>query len=438
MASRYIGQINAKYNDTDIIITPDRAAADQDGAPIVNTTGAQSISGAKTFTGSTTISGKLTASNNANVLQVADHGALTLGNDVLNSKDINTVAGSANDLVHRSGAETVTGAKTFAGDTTVTGSFVTSGNAEMAKLDIDTGTLTVGSGGTVEINGALTASNTANVITAKNLTVGPDGTIVIDGDVTLNIKSGSVTLAAGTFLKSTDGNVSIKGTGNYFQGAHHLSVLLTSDILTAKDIMESDGSANNLLHKNGGIESLLKWVQFYNIPCLHEKTFRSSESTGGQWVKCFSYPHDMAYKDGIIDVEVFTGHSTEGRGKTTLELLRRNHIPVCRVKDCCNSSFVVGRLPADSTEDGACIINDGTNDTFYFYTGNNRPGYRVTFATIINPWSWSQYNSEFNIGCCTRNAFDNENYITLYDEIIEALPTEYVSIGYPKVVTPKS
>ena len=103
MTSRYIGQINAKYNSTDIIITPDRAAADQDGAPIVNTTGAQTISGAKTFSGSTTFTGKVTASNAGNSLKVANHDTALISNDVLSAKDINTPNGDANNLVHRSG-----------------------------------------------------------------------------------------------------------------------------------------------------------------------------------------------------------------------------------------------------------------------------------------------------------------------------------------------
>ena len=103
MTSRYIGQINAKYNSTDIIITPDRAAADQDGAPIVNTTGAQTISGAKTFSGSTTFTGKVTASNTGNSLKVANHDTALTSNDVLSAKDINTPNGDANTLFHRIG-----------------------------------------------------------------------------------------------------------------------------------------------------------------------------------------------------------------------------------------------------------------------------------------------------------------------------------------------
>ena len=109
MTSRYIGQINAKYNSTDIIITPDRAAADQDGAPIVNTTGAQTISGAKTFSGSTTFTGKVTASNTGNSLKVANHDTALMSNDVLSAKDINTPNGDANNLLHRSGDETRSG-----------------------------------------------------------------------------------------------------------------------------------------------------------------------------------------------------------------------------------------------------------------------------------------------------------------------------------------
>jgi hypothetical protein len=295
-----------------------------------------------------------------------------------------TAAATLSNTVDLSSKQTVTGAKTFAGDTTITGSFATSGNAEMAQLDIDSGKLTVGSSGSVTINGALTAPNASNSIS------------VGDHDKTLN----------------------------------------TTDVLNAKDIMTSNGSANNLIHRDGAIEAFTKWIQFYNMPCIHQKTF-GRDTSGNQWVKCFSYLNDDNYYDGIIDVEVFTGHSYSGMGKTTLEILRRNHTPVCYVKDCCDPTFVVGRLPTTG-ENGACVINDGEMVTLYIYTCLNRPAYRVTFATIINSWAESSSNPEYNLGCCTRYAFDDYPFVTVYDEIVDALPTDYVSITYPKVVTPKS
>ena len=115
-----------------------------------------------------------------------------------------TAAATLGNTVDLTSKQTVTGAKTFAGDTTVTGSFVTSGNTEMAKLDIDTGKLTVGSGGSAEINGPLTASNTSNI------------------------------------LKVAD----------------HTSVLTGNDVLSAKDIMTANGDANNLMHRNGEGETI--------------------------------------------------------------------------------------------------------------------------------------------------------------------------------------
>ena len=303
-----------------------------------------------------------------------------------NNAEASAAAAAAilSNTVDLTSKQTVTGAKTFAGDTTITGSFATSGNAEMAQLDIDSGKLTVGSAGSVTINGALTAPNTSNSIS------------VADHDKTLTTKA----------------------------------------VLNAKDIMTSNGSANNLIHRDGAIEAFSKWIQFYNMPCIHQKTF-GVETAGNQWVKCFSYVNNDDYFDGIIDVEIFTGHSYDKRGKTTVELLRRNKVPVCCVKDCCDEKFVVGRLP-ETGEDGACLINDGTDVTFYIYTGVNRPAYRVIFATIINPWVEGSSNPEYNIGCCTRYAFDGYPYVTVYDEIIESLPTDYASITYPKIVTPKS
>ena len=293
-------------------------------------------------------------------------------------------AATLSNTVDLSSKQTVTGAKTFAGDTTVTGSFAASGNAEMARLDIDSGKLTVGAAGSAEIHAKLTADNAENVM-----------------------------------------NV-----------ADHSKTLTTTAVLNAKDIMTANGTANNLIHRDGAIEAISKWVQFYNMPCLHQKTF-GIETSGNQWVKCFSFAHDTSYKDGIIDVEVFTGHSYSGMGKTTLEILRRNYTPICYVKDCCDPSFVVGRLPTNG-ENGACVINDGEMDTLYIYTTLNRPAYRVIFASIINRWAESDDNPEFNLGCCTRYAFDGYPYVTVFDEIVDALPADYITITYPKVVTPKS
>ena len=110
-----------------------------------------------------------------------------------------TAAATLSNTIDLTSKQTVTGAKTFAGDTVVTGSLVTSGNVEMAKLDIDTGKLTVGSGGSAEINGPLTASNTSNS------------------------------------LKVAD----------------HDSVLTGNNVLNAKDIMTANGDANNLIHREG-------------------------------------------------------------------------------------------------------------------------------------------------------------------------------------------
>ena len=126
-----------------------------------------------------------------------------------------TAAATLSNTVDLSSKQTVTGAKTFAGDTAVTGSLVTSGNVEMAKLDIDTGKLTVGSGGSAEIHGPLTASNTSNS------------------------------------LKVAD----------------HDGVLTGNDVLSAKDIMTANGDANNLVHRAGD-EPVYGLKTFYNPPYI--------------------------------------------------------------------------------------------------------------------------------------------------------------------------
>ena len=148
-----------------------------------------------------------------------------------------TAAATLSNTVDLTSKQTVTGAKTFAGDTTVTGSFVTSGNAEMAKLDIDTGKLTVGSGGSAEINGPLTADNTSNSLKV----------------------------------------------------AHHSSVLTGNDVLSAKDIMTANGDANNLMHRSGN--ETIYGEKIFNgqgrYPHAFDITLDSINPTvdGGRWQK---------------------------------------------------------------------------------------------------------------------------------------------------------
>ena len=153
-----------------------------------------------------------------------------------------TAAATLSNTVDLTSKQTVTGAKTFAGDTAVTGSFVTSGNAEMAKLDIDTGKLTVGSGGSAEINGPLTASNASNT------------------------------------LKVAD----------------HDSVLTGSDVLSAKDIMTANGSANNLMHRSGEAELITSRKNFLS------EAFQI-EMTEGQ-TECRQYMKINLARDDITSI----------------------------------------------------------------------------------------------------------------------------------------
>ena len=125
-----------------------KASADAAAATLSNTvdlSSKQTITGAKTFAGDTTVTGqlissgtntlsgttelegtveldstavatlngKVTASNTGNSIKVANHDTVLTSNDVLSAKDINTPNGDANNLIHRSGDEAVTGLKIF-------------------------------------------------------------------------------------------------------------------------------------------------------------------------------------------------------------------------------------------------------------------------------------------------------------------------------------
>ena len=101
------------------------AKYDASGKTIMNTDGTQTVTGAKTFAGETTVTGKtgisgavnvtgpVNANNVQNVIKVASHHSVLTSEDVLNAADIMTANGSANNLLHRIGNETVNGIKTF-------------------------------------------------------------------------------------------------------------------------------------------------------------------------------------------------------------------------------------------------------------------------------------------------------------------------------------
>ena len=95
--------------------------------------------------------------------------------------------------------QNITGAKTFAGETTITGPFGVSGDTALTgKVTVEK-ELNVDSNGFAKINGPLTASNTGNAIKVAN----------------------------------------------------HDTALASNDVLSAKDINEVNGSGNNLLHRSG-------------------------------------------------------------------------------------------------------------------------------------------------------------------------------------------
>ena len=176
-------------------------------------------------------------------------------------------AATLSNTVDLTSKQTVTGAKTFAGDTAVTGSFVTSGNAEMSKLDIDTGKLTVGSGGSAEIHGPLTADNTSNT------------------------------------LKVAD----------------HASVLTGNDVLSAKDIMTANGDANNLMHRTGEIEPIYKEMQLKGYPGQINLVGMSADSASPSGdVICGRL--NCCDKNGVVIFELIGVVGSKGEGYVNISV----------------------------------------------------------------------------------------------------------------------
>ena len=139
-----VAKIKANKDGTYIDIVPEKCVSaqkaqyDENGRDLLDAESSQTIKGAntfaakQTFTGGVAVSGtsaiagnvnmdsgdlaigaKVTASNTGNSLKVANHNTALISNDVLSAKDINTPNGDANNLMHRSGDETVRGVKTF-------------------------------------------------------------------------------------------------------------------------------------------------------------------------------------------------------------------------------------------------------------------------------------------------------------------------------------
>ncbi len=197
------------------------------------------------------------AASSASAAADSQTAAKTSATDAKASAD--EAAAVLSNTVDLSSKQTITGAKTFAGDTAVTGSLVTSGNTEMAKLDIDTGKFTVGSGGSVEIHGALTADNPSNS----------------------------------------------------FKGASHDSVLTGDDILTAKDIMTVNGGANNLVHRSGEAETISKLLTVLGLDArafFPHKLFPLNYDSSANQNKFFEVAKIKRVEtDGYFIVEIISG-----------------------------------------------------------------------------------------------------------------------------------
>ena len=116
MTDEYVGTINATRDGTTIHVIPEKANGDAKGREIVY---------ANTETGGTATVQNITApknmSNTGNAIKVANHDTALISNDVLSAKDINTPNGDANNLLHRSGNESVYGLKTFEGNVGIQG-----------------------------------------------------------------------------------------------------------------------------------------------------------------------------------------------------------------------------------------------------------------------------------------------------------------------------
>ena len=176
---------------------------DTKGKTIMNIDGAQDVTGAKTFSGDQTFTGAIgasgaitatgaiTSTNAANIIKVANHDTVLMSNDVLSAKDINTPNGDANNLLHRSGDESIYGLKTFEGNIDIQGFIVSKTNDaavpssnKLFQIEVDS---TDGFTHYIAFNNNTDGSRSINLVMGNgkavegyfNLTKNADGTLAI-------------------------------------------------------------------------------------------------------------------------------------------------------------------------------------------------------------------------------------------------------------------
>jgi autotransporter-associated beta strand protein len=179
--------------------------------------GTTTVTGVATIT--TLSSGTLNLNGATSSIGTLTDGTITLGNTTALTAHDGTfaglLAGGGSLIKASSGMLTINGANTFTGGTTINAGTLTIGNVAA----LGTGTITVASGGTLNLDGRV-VSNAISVLGTGLVTGGPDAaTTPIGGTTEIT------TILTGTGgLEKTDGGALTLSTPNFFTGAVEANV----------------------------------------------------------------------------------------------------------------------------------------------------------------------------------------------------------------------
>ncbi len=247
--------------------------------------GTLTLNSANTYTGTTTVNGGTVVVAHNNALGTTDSGttvasgakvqltnnvtvsgeALTNNGLLENASGANTYAGvisGTGDVQVSAGQLTLSGTNTFSGDITVTSGTTLIATSDDA-LGSGGGDTTVVSGGTLELQGGITADSEDNIYLAGTGTSGQGAVLSSSGDNTLD---GTFTLTGDTTISATADTLTIGTQANspvFYLAGHDLTlntdggdITFEADFTNAGDVYKT-GSGTLLLNHSEAYPAIL-------------------------------------------------------------------------------------------------------------------------------------------------------------------------------------
>jgi fibronectin-binding autotransporter adhesin len=290
------------------------------------------------------------------------------------------ISGAATVIKKGAGTVTILNANTYTGPTYIDAGVLNVQNAAA----MGTGTVTVGNGGTLQLQGSVNVANSlildghlcngsgTNTYSGSVL-VSSAGTVTVSGSDPLTI-SGSVTsignltkLGAGTLIL-TGNNSYNAGTTTICAGAVQLgdgtaSVTLSSTVYTGDAthgtgtlVMTAGGTASNVITGAGGVTKIGSGVAYL----LANNTYSGITNVFGGTLCVARGGSGIQYGPGAILSDVYTGDSTNGTGTIRFNLwAQHDYSGVVSGDGCLAQTYGTLSLWGHSTHTGLTLLTVG-------------------------------------------------------------------------------